>query len=100
MSDNEVLGIILSRLNHQDKTLDEIKRNQSELRGKLDTHIQLEEGVKPSIDELIAVLQGSKMIGHLGMFFCRCGVGSNCVGTQPHRREAVTWAAAICGISG
>ncbi len=70
MSDNEVLGIILSRLNHQDKTLDEIKRNQSELREKLVTHIQLEEGVKPSIDELIAVLQGSKMIGRLVIWAC------------------------------
>lgn len=70
MGDNEVLGIILSRLNHQDKTLDEIKRNQSELREKLDTHIQLEEGVKPSIDELIAVLQGSKMIGRLVIWAC------------------------------
>lgn len=70
MSDNEVLGIILNRLNHQDKTLDEIKRNQSELRGKLDTHIQLEEGVKPSIDELISVLQGSKLIGRLVIWAC------------------------------
>ena len=70
MSDNEVLGIILSRLNHQDKTLDEIKGNQSELRGKLDTHMQLEAEVKPSIDELIAVLHGSKLIGRLVIWMC------------------------------
>ena len=70
MSDNEVLGIILSRLNHQDKTLDEIKGNQSELRGKLDTHMQLEAEVKPSIDELVAVLHGSKLIGRLVIWMC------------------------------
>lgn len=70
MSDNEVLGIILSRLNHQDKTLDEIKGNQAELRGKLDTHMQLEAEVKPSIDELIAVLNGSKLIGRLVIWTC------------------------------
>ena len=70
MSDNEVLGIILSRLNHQDKTLDEIKGNQSELRGKLDTHMQLEAEVKPSIDELIAVLHGSKLIGRFVIWMC------------------------------
>ena len=70
MSDNEVLGIILSRLNHQDKTLNEIKGNQAELRGKLDTHMQLEAEVKPSIDELIAVLHGSKLIGRLVIWMC------------------------------
>ena len=70
MSDNEVLGIILSRLNHQDKTLDEIKGTQSELRGKLDTHMQLEAEVKPSIDELVAVLHGSKLIGRLVIWMC------------------------------
>ena len=70
MSDNEVLGIILNRLNHQDKTLDEIKRSQAELRGKLDTHTQLEAEVKPSIDELIAVLHGSKLIGRLVIWMC------------------------------
>ena len=70
MSDNEVLAIILSRLNHQDKTLDEIKGNQAEMRGKLDTHMQMEAEVKPSIDELIAVLNGSKLIGRLVIWAC------------------------------
>lgn len=70
MSDNEVLGIILSRLNDQDKTLDEIKGNQAEMRGKLDTHMQMEAEVKPSIDELIAVLNGSKLIGRLVIWTC------------------------------
>lgn len=74
MSDSEVLGIILSRLNHQDKTLDEIKGNQSELRGKLDTHMQLEAEVKPSIDELVAVLHGSKLIGRLVIWMCSLAV--------------------------
>jgi hypothetical protein len=70
VSDSDVLGVILSRLNHQDKTLDEIKGNQAELRGKLDTHMQLEAEVKPSIDELIAVLNGSKLIGRLVIWMC------------------------------
>jgi len=74
VSDSEVLGIILSRLNHQDKTLDEIKGNQSELRGKLDTHMQLEAEVKPSIDELVAVLHGSKLIGRLVIWMCSLAV--------------------------
>lgn len=70
MSDNELMGIILQRLNKQDLTLDEIKGNQSELKGKLDTHMMMESEVKPSIDELIAVLNGSKLIGRLVIWAC------------------------------
>ena len=70
MSDNELMGIILQRLNKQDLTLDEIKSYQSELKGKLDTHMLMEAQVKPSIDELIAVLQGSKLIGRLVIWAC------------------------------
>lgn len=70
MSDNEVLGIILAQLKNQDTTLNEIRGNQAELRGKLDTHMQLEAEVKPSIDELIAVLHGSKLIGRLVIWMC------------------------------
>ena len=70
MSDNDAFSILLNRMNHQDRMLEEIRIHQSELKEKLDTHIQLEEGVKPSIDELIAVLQGSKMIGRLVIWMC------------------------------
>lgn len=70
MGDNDSFSILLNRMNHQDRMLEEIRIHQSELKGKLDTHIQLEEGVKPSIDELIAVLQGSKMIGRLVIWAC------------------------------
>lgn len=70
MSDNELMGIILQRLNKQDLTLDEIKSYQSELKGKLDTHMLMEAEVKPSIDELIAVLNGSKLIGRLVIWIC------------------------------
>ncbi len=65
MSDNELMNIILQRLNRQDHSLDEIKANQSEMKSKLDTHMMMEAEVKPSIDELIAVLNGSKLIGRL-----------------------------------
>lgn len=70
MSDNELMGIILQRLNKQDLTLDEIKGNQSELKGKFDTHMMMVAEVKPSIDELIAVLHGSKIIGRLVIWAC------------------------------
>ena len=70
MSDNELMGMILQRLNKQDVTLDEIKGNQAELKGKLDMHMMMEAEVKPSIDELIAVLHGSKIIGRLVIWAC------------------------------
>ena len=70
MSDNELMGIILKRLEKQDLTLDEIKGNQSELKEKIDTHMMMEAEVKPSIDELIAVLNGSKIIGRLVIWGC------------------------------
>ena len=70
MSDHEVLNIILNRLNHQDRTLDEIKNNQSVMWQKLDTHMQMEAEVKPSIDELISVLKGSKFIGRIVFWLC------------------------------
>ena len=70
MSDNELMNIILQRLNRQDHSLDEIKANQSEMKSKLDTHMMMESEVKPSIDELIAVLNGSKIIGRLVIWLC------------------------------
>jgi hypothetical protein len=70
MSDNELMNIILQRLNLQDHSLDEIKANQSEMKSKLDTHMMMEAEVKPSIDELIAVLHGSKIIGRLVIWAC------------------------------
>lgn len=70
MSDNELMNIILQRLNRQDHSLDEIKANQSEMKSKLDTHMMMEAEVKPSIDELIAVLHGSKIIGRLVIWAC------------------------------
>jgi len=70
MSDNELVGIILQRLNKQDDALECIKGSQFSLREKLDTHILMEAEVKPSIDELIAVLNGSKIIGRLVIWLC------------------------------
>ena len=70
MSDHETLSIILNRMNHQDRTLDEIKSAQSVMWQKLDTHMQLEAEVKPSIDELIAVLKGSKFLGRIIFWLC------------------------------
>lgn len=70
MGDSDLTNIIIQRLNKQDLTLDEIKAYQSELKGKLDTHMMMEAEVKPSIDELIAVLNGSKLIGRLVIWAC------------------------------
>jgi len=69
MSD-ELMNIIIQRLNHQDKTLDEIRRSQGALTGRLDTHMALEAQVKPSIDELISVLNGSKILGRVVIWGC------------------------------
>ena len=70
MCDSDLTNIIIQRLNKQDLTLDEIKAYQSELKEKLDTHMMMEAEVKPSIDELIAVLNGSKLIGRLVIWAC------------------------------
>ena len=70
MGDSDLTNIIIQRLNKQDLTLDEIKAYQSELKEKLDTHMMMEAEVKPSIDELIAVLNGSKIIGRLVIWAC------------------------------
>lgn len=70
MGDSDLTNIIIQRLNKQDLTLDEIKAYQSELKEKLDTHMMMEAEVKPSIDELIAVLNGSKLIGRLVIWAC------------------------------
>ena len=65
MSDNETLSIILNRMNHQDRTLDEIKVAQAEMRTTMDTHMKMEEEVRPAIQELIAILNGSKVLFRL-----------------------------------
>jgi hypothetical protein len=70
MSDHEILNIILNRMNHQDRTLDEIKNQQSDMKQKLDTHMQMEADIRPSIDELIGVLKGSKFIGRIVFWLC------------------------------
>ena len=70
MSDHDTLNIILNRMNHQDRTLDEIKSAQAQLNNKVETHIQLEAEVKPSIDELIGILRGSKFIGRFVFWLC------------------------------
>ena len=70
MSDNELVTMLLQRLKEQDDTLKEIKDNQSDMKGKLDSHMMMEAQVKPSIDELIAVLNGSKLIGRVVVWGC------------------------------
>lgn len=65
MSDNETLSIILNRMNHQDRTLDEIKAFQAEMRHKIDTHMEMEEGIRPAILELIGILNGSKVLSRI-----------------------------------
>ena len=70
MSEQESMNVILSRMNHQDKTLDEIKRGQAEMKGRMEVHLAMEAEVKPSIDELISVLHGSKMLGRFVLYVC------------------------------
>lgn len=62
MSDADVLSIILQRLNKQDECLDEIKASQTDMRAKMETHMKLEESIRPAVLELVNILHGSKIL--------------------------------------
>jgi hypothetical protein len=61
--EKDPLLIILWRLNHQDRTLDGIKTNLSNVTVTLSEHIAQNESIKESIDELVAFWTGSKLAG-------------------------------------
>lgn len=63
--EKDPLLIILWRLNHQDRTLEQIRHEQSAISGKLDDHIAREDMMKDAIDEIVAMWRGSKLAGKI-----------------------------------
>lgn len=67
--EKDPLLIILWRLNHQDRTLESIKRELTAVAGTLDDHIAREDVIKESIDEMVATWKGSKVVGKVVTWF-------------------------------
>lgn len=61
--EKDPLLIILWRLNHQDRTLELIKRDLTAVAGTLNDHIAREDVIKESIDEMVSTWKGSKVVG-------------------------------------
>jgi len=59
------LLIILWRLNHQDKALEAIRYDLSNVAKTLGSHIDREEDIKESIDDMVALWKGSKLVGRI-----------------------------------
>lgn len=63
--ERDPLLIILWRLNHQDKTLEGINSKLGNLDKTLADHISREGTIQESIDEMVAMWKGSKVVGKL-----------------------------------
>lgn len=63
--EKDPLLIILWRLNHQDRTLEAIKSDLSSMNAELSDHISREDTIKESIDEMVSMWKGSKVIGKI-----------------------------------
>lgn len=63
--EKDPLLIILWRLNHQDRTLDAMKSDLSSLKSDLSDHIAREDTIKESIDEMVSMWKGSKLVGKI-----------------------------------
>jgi hypothetical protein len=63
--EQDPLLIILWRLNHQDRTLDAIKGDLHAVGATLNDHIAREDIIKESIDEMVSMWKGSKLVGKL-----------------------------------
>lgn len=63
--EKDPLLIILWRLNHQDRTLDAIKSNQDTMGATLADHIARENEIKESIDDMVALWKGSRVVGRI-----------------------------------
>ncbi len=59
------LLIVLLRLNHQDRTLDAIKSDLQEICARLADHISRENVIKESIDDMVSLWKGSKIVGRI-----------------------------------
>ena len=63
--ETDPLLIILWRLNHQDRTLDAIKGDLHAVGKTLNDHIAREDTIKESIDEMVSMWKGSKLVGKI-----------------------------------
>jgi len=63
--EKDPLLIILWRLNHQDRTLDAIKGDLHAVGTTLNEHIAREDVIKGSIDEMVSMWKGSKVVGKI-----------------------------------
>lgn len=64
-AEKDPLLIILWRLNHQDKALEGIRYDLSNVAKTLGSHIDREEVIKESIDDMVALWKGSKVVGRI-----------------------------------
>ena len=63
--EKDPLLIILWRLNHQDRTLDAIKTDLQAVGATLGDHIARENVIKESIDDMVSLWKGSKVVGKI-----------------------------------
>ena len=63
--ERDPLLIILWRLNHQDKSLEGISAKLGNLDKTLADHISREGTIQESIDEMVAMWKGSKVVGKI-----------------------------------
>ena len=63
--EKDPLLIILWRLNHQDRTLDAIKSDLSSMNNELTEHISRENVIHESIDDMVSLWKGSKVVGRI-----------------------------------
>lgn len=63
--EKDPLLIILWRLNHQDRTLESIKSDLSSMKAEVSDHISREDTIKESIDEMVSMWKGSKVVGKI-----------------------------------
>lgn len=63
--EKDPLLIILWRLNHQDRTLDAIKSDLSSMNNELTEHISRENVIQESIDDMVSLWKGSKVVGRI-----------------------------------
>jgi hypothetical protein len=63
--DKDPLLIILWRLNHQDRTLESIKADLGMVGKTLSEHIAREGTIQESIDEMVSMWKGSKVVGKI-----------------------------------
>ena len=63
--EKDPLLIILWRLNHQDRTLEAIKADLGDVKETLTAHITRESLVQESIDDMVAIWKGSRVVGRI-----------------------------------